>query len=88
MRFGEHASRSGCALNLSISVVPWCLRHSLGSRKDRYAQRAIRFSETTDNGIREAAEKCGFSSSTALIRNAVEQELPEHNLIGQARGCY
>ena len=39
------------------------------------AQRAIRFSGTTDKSIREAAEKRGFSSSTAFIRHAVEQEL-------------
>jgi hypothetical protein len=38
-------------------------------------QRAIRFSETTDKGIREATEKRGFSSPTAFIRHAVEQEL-------------
>jgi Arc/MetJ-type ribon-helix-helix transcriptional regulator len=39
------------------------------------AQRAIRFSEATDKGIREAAEKRRFSSPTAFIRHAVEQEL-------------
>lgn len=39
------------------------------------AQRAIRFSEATDNRIREAVEKRGFSSPTAFIRHAVEQEL-------------
>jgi Arc/MetJ-type ribon-helix-helix transcriptional regulator len=39
------------------------------------AQRAIRFPETTDEGIREATEKRGFSSPTAFIRHAVEQEL-------------
>ena len=39
------------------------------------AQRAIRFSEATDNRIREAFEKRGFSSPTAFIRHAVEQEL-------------
>jgi len=39
------------------------------------AQRAIRFSETTDKGIREATAKRGFSSPTAFIRRAVEQEL-------------
>jgi hypothetical protein len=38
-------------------------------------QRAIRFSETTDKGIREATEKRGFPSPTAFIRHAVEQEL-------------
>jgi hypothetical protein len=39
------------------------------------AQRAIRFSETTDTGIQEATRKRGFSSPTAFIRHAVEQEL-------------
>ena len=39
------------------------------------AQRSIRFSETTDKGIREAARKRGFSSPTAFIRHSVEQEL-------------
>ena len=42
------------------------------------AQRAIRFSETTDKRIREATEKRGFSSPTAFIRHAVEQELSGH----------
>jgi hypothetical protein len=42
------------------------------------AQRAIRFSEATDRGIHEAAEKRGFSSPTAFIRHAVEQELAGH----------
>jgi hypothetical protein len=42
------------------------------------AQRAILFSETTDKGIREATEKRGFSSPTAFIRHAVEQELSGH----------
>src|SRR5580700_818185 len=39
------------------------------------AQRAIRFSETTDKEIQEAARKRGFSSPTAFIRYSVEQEL-------------
>ena len=39
------------------------------------AQRAIRFSEATDKGIHEAVEKFRFSSPTASIRHAVEQEL-------------
>jgi hypothetical protein len=39
------------------------------------AQRAIRFSETTDQGIQEAARNRGFSSPTAFIRRSVEQEL-------------
>jgi hypothetical protein len=42
------------------------------------AQRAIRFSETTDKGIQDAARKRGFSSPTAFIRHSVEQELSEH----------
>jgi hypothetical protein len=42
------------------------------------AQRAIRFSEATDRGIHEATEKRGFSSPTAFIRHAVEQELAGH----------
>ena len=43
------------------------------------AQRAIRFSETTDKGIQEAARKRGFSSPTAFIRHSVEQELSGRN---------
>jgi len=39
------------------------------------AQRAIRFSDTTDKGIQEAARKRSFSSPTAFIRHSVEQEL-------------
>jgi hypothetical protein len=42
------------------------------------AQRAIRFSEATDRGIHEATEKRGFSSPTAFIRHAVEEELAGH----------
>jgi hypothetical protein len=42
------------------------------------AQRAIRFSEAIDKGIREATEKRGFSSPTAFIPHAVEQELSGH----------
>jgi hypothetical protein len=42
------------------------------------AQRPIRFSDTTDKRIREATEKRGFSSPTAFIRHAVEQELSGH----------
>src|ERR1039458_4229215 len=41
----------------------------------RMAQRAIRFSTTTDQGIQEATRKRGFSSPTAFIRHSVEQEL-------------
>jgi hypothetical protein len=39
------------------------------------AQRAIRFSEKTDNEIQEAVRKRGFSSPTAFIRHSVAQEL-------------
>src|ERR1700722_11680670 len=39
------------------------------------AQRAIRFSETTDRGIQEATRKRGFSSPTAFIRHSGEQGL-------------
>jgi len=39
------------------------------------AQRAIRFSETTDKAIREATEKRGYASPSAFIRHAVEEEL-------------
>jgi transposase-like protein len=39
------------------------------------AQRAIRFSETTDKEIQEAAGRHGFSSPTAFIRHSVEQQL-------------
>jgi len=39
------------------------------------AQRAIRFSETTDIRIHEATKNRGFSTPTAFIRYAVEQEL-------------
>lgn len=42
-------------------------------------QRAIRFSETTDTGIQAATRKRGFSSPTAFIRHAVEQELSGRN---------
>jgi len=43
----------------------------------RMAQRAIRFSDTTDKGIQEATRKRGFSSPTAFIRHSVEQELSD-----------
>ena len=39
------------------------------------AQRAIRFSATMDRDIQEAANKRGFTSPTAFIRHAVEQQL-------------
>lgn len=47
-------------------------------------QRAIRFSETTNKQIEEAAEQRGFASPTAFIRYAVEQELSgrRENLAG------
>ena len=47
-------------------------------------QRTIRFSETTNKQIEEAAEKRGFASPTAFIRYAVEQELSgrRENLAG------
>ncbi len=38
-------------------------------------QRTIRFSETTRNQIDQAAEQGGFSSPTAFIRYAVQQQL-------------
>jgi hypothetical protein len=41
-------------------------------------QRTIRFSETTDKSVREAAAKRSFSSPTAFIRHVVEQELSGH----------
>jgi hypothetical protein len=43
------------------------------------AQRAIRFSETTDRGIQEATRKRGFSSRAAFVRHSVEQELSGRN---------
>lgn len=50
------------------------------------AQRAIRFSEATDKGIREAVEKRHFSSPTAFIRHAVEQELAGQDELLNAEG--
>jgi hypothetical protein len=38
-------------------------------------QRTIRFSETTIKDIEAAAKRAGFSSPTALIRYAVQQQL-------------
>ena len=76
MRFGGLASRLGCAFDFAITAVPNRLRHPLTSeRRSHMAQRAIRFSETTDKGIQEATRKRGFSSPTAFIRHSVEQEL-------------
>jgi hypothetical protein len=74
----ENASLEGCTLNFSISNVPKGLWHPLHVRGAHMAQRAIRFSETTYKGIREATEKRGFSSPTAFLRYAVEQELAGH----------
>ena len=51
---------------------------SLSGEGSHMAQRAIRFSEAMDKGIQEATEKRGFSSPTAFIRHAVEQELAGH----------
>ena len=51
------------------------------------AQRANRFSETTDKGIQDATRKYGFSSPTAFIRHAVEQALSgrSEELVGEER---
>jgi len=57
-------SRKGLAVSLSGEGHIW--------------QRAIRFSKDTDRGTHEAAERRGFSSPTAFIRHAVEQELAGH----------
>jgi Arc/MetJ-type ribon-helix-helix transcriptional regulator len=38
-------------------------------------QRTIRFSETTTKQIEQAVEQAGFSSPTAFIRHAVQQQL-------------
>src|SRR5271156_669004 len=59
-------------LSRSASPIP------LQVRGTRMAQRAIRFSDTTDKSIREVVEKRGFSSPTTFIRHAVEQELSGH----------
>jgi len=76
MCFGGLASRVGCTFDFAITAVPNRLRHPLTSeRRSHMAQRAIRFSETTDKGIQEATRKRGFSSPTAFIRHSVEQEL-------------
>ena len=45
----------------------------------RRQQRSIRFSEATLKNVEAAARKRGFSSSTAFIRYAVEQELLGRN---------
>jgi hypothetical protein len=76
MRFGGLASLLGCAFDFAFTTVLNRLRHALTSeRRSDMAQRAIRFSETTDKGIQEATRKRGFSSPTAFIRHSVEQEL-------------
>ena len=75
MHFTGCASRLGCALILlseTASAVP------LVVGGPRMPQRTIRFSVTTDESVREAAAKRGFSSPTAFIRHAVEQELCGH----------
>ena len=60
-----------------IPILPFQsgLAASLSSEGPNMAQRAIRFSETTDERIQEATKNRGFSSPTAFIRHAVEQEL-------------
>jgi hypothetical protein len=76
MRFGGPASRLVCAFDFAVISVPSHLRHPLtGERRFRMAQRAIRFSETTDKEIQDTTRKRGFSSPTAFIRHSVEQEL-------------
>jgi hypothetical protein len=76
MHFDHFASHLGCALDFAIIAVPNRLRHCLISkRRFHMSQRAIRFSETTDKEIQEAARKRGFSSPTAFIRYSVEQKL-------------
>jgi hypothetical protein len=76
MHFDHLASHLGCTLDFAIFSVPNRLRHCLISEKRfQMAQRAIRFSETTDKEIQEATRKRGFSSPTAFIRHSVEQEL-------------
>ena len=60
-----------------IPILPFQsgLAASLSSEGPNMAQRAIRFSETTDERIQEATKNRRFSSPTAFIRHAVEQEL-------------
>jgi hypothetical protein len=76
MRFGPSASRTGCGPILrapasqTASAIPLQFE-----RRPILAQRAIRFSETTDRGIQDATRKRGFSSPTAFIRHSVEAEL-------------
>jgi hypothetical protein len=64
----------------AVSIIPifavrWGLAVSISVEGADMAQRAIRFSETTDKRIQDATEKRGFSTPTAFIRYAVEQEL-------------
>jgi hypothetical protein len=47
------------------------------------AQRSIRFSETTLQQIRQAAEQKGFKSAAAMIRHAVDQELTDGDGVEQ-----
>jgi len=70
---------TGDARSLLAIFVPKCLGHSLTKLEAPVmAQRAIRFSDTTDKSIREVVEKRGFSSPTAFIRHAVDQEISGH----------
>ena len=75
----KNASHQGCALTFGDFVcpgVPSPFPYKLEAPV--IAQRAIRFSDTIDKSIREVVEKRGFSSPTAFIRHAVEQELSGH----------
>jgi hypothetical protein len=77
--FRKDASHWGGILNFvdfRCPGVPWPFPYKL--ERPNMAQRPIRFSDTTDKRIREATEKRGFSSPTAFIRHAVEQELSGH----------
>ena len=76
MHFDPSASHLGCTVDFAIISVPNRLRHCLISERHFHlAQRAIRFSATTDKEIQAATRKRGFSSPTAFIRHLVEQEL-------------
>jgi len=76
MHLVPSASHLGCTVDFAIVFVPNLLRRFLTSeRRFHIAQRAIRFSEKTDNQIQEDTRKLGFSSPTAFIRHSVEQEL-------------
>jgi hypothetical protein len=76
MHFDPSASHLGCTVDFAIIFVPNRLRHCLISERHFHmAQRAIRFSATTDKEIQAATRKRGFSKLTAFIRHLVEQEL-------------